>query len=357
VASALEGEDEKLAIKIAIENRLRRNLPGFAVQVPMTQELRDRIGQRASDNPVVELESVPVKLVRSREGPVQDSTLHQGLDRDSVIKLVATPAQVDYDGTITLLWEHTAEPTVSDWIGFYTDGASPKDYLTYEWVGTKRGTTNFKAPAISGNYIFRYFVNKSYVCWGSSNLVAVGPSFELIPSVLNAIEVKITVKQLSGQPCPNAWVAMYEPDKDNKSYYTYSYLGTNSELTFKIPKVGIWEFRLFPQKSYNTAATCKVDLNGNDKIDLSIVNNQAVISYKVVTVDPYYDNVWIGIFNQNETDNKQWRRYKYVYSSEGQLFVKAMQTQGTYEARLFARGSSTVLCRSNTVTISPFVKI
>jgi len=356
VASALESEDEKTAIKIALENRLRKNLPGF--QVPLTKEQRDRIAKREADNPV-ELDAVPVNMTRTKESPVQDSTLQQGMDRDSVIKLVAGPDQVDYEGTITLIWEHTNEPTVSDWIGFYSEIASPKDYLTYEWIVTpkspaaKKGTLTFKAPTISGNYIFRYFVNKSYTCWGSSNIVKVGPSYDLTPTVIDANEVKITVKLLRGQPSPNAWVAMYEPDKDNKNYYTYSYLGTNSELSFKIPKVGIWEFRLFPQKAYYPASSCRVDLNGSDKIELSIVNNQAVISYKVVTVDHYYDNVWIGIFNQNETDNKQWRRYKYVNSSEGKLFVKAMQTPGTYEARLFANGTPTVLCRSNTVTIVP----
>jgi len=348
VASALENEDEKTAIKIALENRLRRNLPGFG-QAPLS---RDKMAKREVDNPV-ELEAVPLNMIRSKEPPVQDSTFQQGMDRDSVIKLVASPLQVDYDGTITLHWEHTNEPTVSDWIGFYSESASPKDYITYEWIVAKKGSITFKAPAISGNYIFRYFVNKSYTCWGSSNIVTVGPSYELTPTVIDANEVKISVKLLRGQPSPNAWVAMYEPDKDNKSYYTYSYLGTNSELSFKIPKVGVWEFRLFPQKAYYPASSCRVDLNGSDKIELSIVNNQAVISYKVVTVDHYYDNVWIGIFNQNETDNKQWRRYKYVNSSDGKLFVKAMQTPGTYEARLFANGTPTVLCRSNTVTIVP----
>jgi len=349
--AALQVEDPKAVIKKALEDRIRfgpTDVPGFLGQVPLTKAMIDRIASQKVSPVDVEIATKP----ETKASPVQDSTLQQNASQhDSVITLTANPEHVDYGGTITLDWEHQAEPTVSDWIGFYVEGAQSKEYVTYEWVLTKRGSMTFKAPTVSGNYVFRYFVNKSYVSWGTSNIVKVGPAFRLTPTVVDTTEVKIKVEQLSGHPCPNAWVAMYEPDKDHKTYYTYLYLGTNTELTFKIPKVGIWEFRLFPQKAYYVAESTRVNLNGNDQIALSIVDDKAVIDYKVLTLDPNYDNVWVGIFNQSETDNRQWRRYKYIPSSQGQIFVKAMQTPGTYEARLFARNVPSIICRSNSVTI------
>jgi hypothetical protein len=341
VTTARQTEDPKALFKQILENRIRRDLPGFVGKAPLTRVKIDKLHR----DPVPITDPVP----NQEPPPPAGSILEER--SDTIIKLVVSPPQVDFGDLITLEWEHSEMPSVSDWIGLYFDTAESKEYLTYEWVTAKKGKITMKAPMIPGIYSFRYFVNKTYVSWGKSNPVKVGPTFQLTPTVVSPTEVKIKVDQLSGHPCPNAWLAMYEPEKDNKSYYTYFYLGVSSELRFKIPKVGVWEFRLFPQKTYYPAETCRVNLNGNDSLSLEIVNNQAVIKYNLMTVDPYCDNVWIGIFNQDETDNRQWRRYKYVSESSSTVSVKAMQTPGTYEARLFACKSTNVLCRSNPVTI------
>jgi len=340
VAIARQTEDPRAILKLALENRIRfapSDVPGYVGNVPLTKVMVDRLKGK--------LDPVP----NQDPPPPAGSILEER--SDAIIKLVVTPPQVDFGDMITLEWEHSEMPSVCDWIGLYLDTAESKEYITYEWVTSKKGKITMKAPMIPGNYSFRYFVNKTYVSWGKSNPVKVGPTFQLTPTVVNPTEVKIKVDQLTGHPCPNAWLAMYEPDKDNKSYYTYFYLGSSSELRFKIPKVGVWEFRLFPQKTYYPAETCRVNLNGNDSLSLEVVNNQAIIKYNLMTVDPYCDNVWIGIFNQDETDSRQWRRYKYISESSGSVTAKVMQTPGTYEARLFACKSSKVRCKSNTVTI------
>jgi hypothetical protein len=68
-------------------------------------------------------------------------------------------------------------------------------------------------------------------------------------------------------------------------------------------------------------------------------------------VDPATENVWVGLFFTSETDNRHFRRYKYVYDRTADVVFKAPQTGGTYEARLFANKSYDCILKSNTFVL------
>jgi len=181
--------------------------------------------------------------------------------QDLVVKIKAEPDHADYGERITYHWEHSALPTTNDWIGLYREGSLDKEYLSFQWLDpAKSGSFTVSAPATPGTYVFKYFVNKSYVCWAVSNPIKVGASFNLTPTILSSSEVSIRVEQLFGKPSSSSWVALYEAGKDNRSYVEYYYLEGKQQVSFKIPKSGKWEFRAFHLKGYDHTGSCFVDI-------------------------------------------------------------------------------------------------
>jgi len=183
---------------------------------------------------------------------------------DISIKLTAKPEHVESGENVTIIWEHSDHPTSTDWIGFFysNNNSQDKDYLSYHWVNpdTKTGSISIKTPAKPGSYVFKYFVNRTYVCLASSNIFRVGPAYRLTPKIIGTLEVSINVEQIFGIPSASAWIGMYEPEKDNKSYQQYHYLTGKNEITFIAPKNGRWEFRVFPSKAYDYTDSIYVDL-------------------------------------------------------------------------------------------------
>lgn len=136
---------------------------------------------------------------------------------------------------------------------------------------------------------------------------------------------------------------------------TYKWAKDGEELAFNVPKAGSWNFKVFPDRGYDYATTYSVTVKGTDSLTLKLdkERNKAIVEYDVTTVDPATDNVWIGIYHENQADSRYYRRYKYISTKKGKFEVKAMQTAGTYEARLFACGTYDVLSTSESrVTVN-----
>jgi len=182
---------------------------------------------------------------------------------DITIKLTVKPDHVEAGDNITVIWEHSDRPTSTDWIGFYSNSSNQdKEYISYHWVSpdTAAGSFSIKTPSKPGSYVFKYFVNRTYVCLASSNVFRVGPAYRLTATPLGTLEVKITVDQFFGAASSSAWIGMYEPEKDNKSYQQYHYLSGKKEFTFIAPKSGRWDFRVFPSKAYDYTDSISVNL-------------------------------------------------------------------------------------------------
>jgi chemotaxis protein histidine kinase CheA len=178
------------------------------------------------------------------------------------IKLIASPDHVECGENINVIWEHTSKPNANDWIALYPiNTIQDKDYSSFCWVTPeKTGSISIKTPSKPGTYVFKYFVNRSYVCWASSNTFRVGPAYRLTHTVVGTLQVRINIDQIFGTPSSSAWIGMYEIDKDNKSYQQYNYLGDKKEILFIAPKSGKWEFRIFPSKAYDYTDSIFVEL-------------------------------------------------------------------------------------------------
>jgi hypothetical protein len=279
--------------------------------------------------------------------------------------LRASPLRVDIGGQITVEWKTVDhEVTPSDWVGIYYAESTNKRYITYQYIGktdAKNGTLTFSVPKQHGSINFRYFSNKSYSIKGISNVVKVGPEFSVVPTREEGHDTKISVQvlKLSGNEYPNAWVGVYESaEKPNGKYLASEWLSKSvgNKLTFDVPKTGDWELRLFLDRafisSYVDYLRTSVNLQGEDNLTLSYADNKITVKSKVVTVDPYYDSAWIGLYFVTETNNRQWRRYRYVKSRYAEFVIAAPRTKGNYEARLFAyKAYDKVLCKSNSIVI------
>jgi len=178
------------------------------------------------------------------------------------IKLIGKPDHVECGENINVIWEHPTKPNANDWIALYPiNTTQDKDYLSFYWVNPeKTGSISIKTPSKPGTYVFKYFVNRSYVCWASSNTFRVGPAYRLTPTVVGTLQVKINIEQIFGSPSSSGWIGMYEEDKDNKSYHQYHYLSDKKEILFIAPKSGKWVFRVFPSKAYDYTDSITVDL-------------------------------------------------------------------------------------------------
>eukprot|EP01126_Amoeba_proteus_P025190 TRINITY_DN2518_c0_g1_i1.p1 TRINITY_DN2518_c0_g1~~TRINITY_DN2518_c0_g1_i1.p1 ORF type:complete len:670 (+),score=199.33 TRINITY_DN2518_c0_g1_i1:314-2323(+) len=264
-----------------------------------------------------------------------------------IVKISISPHRTDFGKSINVVWEHTGEATYKDWIALYSEGNGDRDYITYEWVSQKKGLISFSAPHVYGKYFVRYLTNGTYNSCGISNSILVGPIYSFSGQLQgNTAVISVVIKE--GVPTTDAWVAMYPKGKD--VYYNYQWLD-KTDLTFDLPKVGSWIFKLFPHRASVAVHSCEISYEGENSLELSLTDHSALIKYSIPTLDPACDSVWVGIYFVDEGNQRQYRRKKGISSREGSLEVKKMLTKGVYEARLFACGTYEVLLRSNQVAI------
>jgi len=295
----------------------------------------------------------------SSEPAPEDSKIHEDKPHDGSkysVTLVA-PENVDIGNPISVSWEMTVgESTAYDWIGFFPVDQPNKQYLTYQWRGkndTTKGTVTFTAPSSYGTYEFRYFVSNSYQHVAMSNKVRIGPKVEL-QIHLDETNKKMIAKwnQASGNKYSRAWIGFYEKSQtNNKQYLTWEYAGT-SEISFVVPiKPKEYECRFFTNSYEDVARSNTIRIEGEDRVSASIENGIITVKPHIVSVDPYYDGVWCGVFFTSENDNRQWRRYKYITDRNADVQFKAPNTPGEYEVRLFASKTYELIVKSNSFQI------
>jgi hypothetical protein len=322
--------------------------PGMAPP-PLPKQIDEMIGKPKpiDDNDI----PAPVQVV-------EDSKVHEDKPHDnSKYQVTLTvPDVVDIGNPIAVTWEMSVgESTNYDWIGLFPVDQPNKQYITYQWRGkndTNKGTVNFTAPNVYGTYEFRYFVSNSYQHVAMSNRLRVGPTVEL-RAQLDEQGKKIIVKtnQVSGNKYSRAWVGLYEKSQtNNKQYITWEYAG--NEVSFVAPiKPKEYECRYFTNSYEDVARSNAILIEGEDRLSASIADGIITVKPHVVSVDPYYDAVWLGIFFTSENDHRQWRRYKYITERDADVQFKAPNTPGEYEVRLFASKTYDLIVKSNSFLI------
>jgi len=280
-------------------------------------------------------------------------------DKTKSVKIVAKPEIADTGKQITVEWEFQAGTSTSyDWIGMFQVGQPNKAYCTYEWRGKQeqKGSVTFVAPATFGQYDFRYIPYGSYEHAGISNSVQVGPHIEF--SAAHDPETKrLHAKwhQKSGNSYPRAWVGLYrKAETNNRNYIAFEYATPPyTEASFDAPiKPDEYEFRFFPYGYVDVVRSNTIKIEGTDQVTavMNEDNSRIIAKLSILTVDPYYDSVWIGLYQKGETNNKKLKRYKWIRDRFTEISFRA-PTPGDYEFRLFAHKSYTAIASSNTLSV------
>jgi len=325
--------------------------PGMAP--PLPKQIDNMLGKNKPEPFDEEPQEQAAPAAQQEESKVFSDKPHDG-SKFSVV--LSAPTHVDIGNPIIVAWEmNVGESTTYDWIGMFSVDQPNKQYVTYQWRGKSdinKGTVTFTAPSVYGTFEFRYFVNSSYQHVAISNRVTVGPKVELEASVAENGKIVVKWNQVSGNKYARAWIGLYEKSQSNNKLYISWEYATTSELTFAAPvKPREYEFRFFTN-SYEPVATSKAILiEGEDRLSASISNGVITVKPHIVSVDPYYDSVWTGVFFTSENDHRQWRRYKYITDREAEVTFKAPNTPGEYEVRLFANKSYDLIVKSNPFSI------
>jgi len=319
-------------------------VPGLPGMVPLTPKLIDQLhGRKPFESQVMDrpAASTPIDAPPS----AGDGEVLIAGNETSTVTLKVSPTRVDVGQKITVEWESQNDTTTSDWIGMYRGDASSSQYTTWNWIGKalKTGSLTF-TPSEFGQYNFRYFSKSRTNLLATSEVVNVGPSYTMTTSQVQGEAKKIAVKvtQQSGHVYPSAWVGMYlKSQQDNKQYMTYEWLSSavDNTITFDVPKTGNYEFRLFPLKNYLDVARASLDLQGQDVLTMKLEAGVLKITCDIQTVDPSVESAWIGIYLAAENDHRQYKKYKYISVSKGEVTFVAPSITGVYEARLFANKS------------------
>jgi hypothetical protein len=317
---------------------------------PLPKQIDELLGKPKP----IEEKDIPVPIV-----PAQEEKVHEDKPQDGskFSVTLAAPEIVDIGNTFFVNWEMSVgESTGYDWIGLFPVDQPNKQYITYQWRGktdTTNGKVAFTAPSQYGVYEFRYFVANSYQHVAISNRVRIGPKVELTARLDEASKkFVVSWRQDSGNKYSRAWIGLYEKSQTvNKNFITWEY-ATTPEISFVAPvKPREYEFRFFTNSYEDVARSNTVRIEGEDRISASIADGIITVKPHIVSVDPYYDAVWMGIFFTSEADNRQWRRYKYVAERETDVVFKAPNTPGEYEVRLFAAKTYEPIVKSNSFQI------
>lgn len=87
----------------------------------------------------------------------------------------ASPSAVAPGGSILVAWKVPEGRNQTDWIGLYRVAEPDSNYLSWQFTGgAASAALTFEAPAASGEYEFRYFLDNGFARAATSNPVTVG---------------------------------------------------------------------------------------------------------------------------------------------------------------------------------------
>jgi len=300
------------------------------------------------------------EVSKSMEPPVLEGNDQYSIDSTLKASLSATPTNPDIGNPVQVEWHilsANCKSNANDWVGLFAVNETNRRYITYQWTGKDKtsGTLSFLGPNQYGTYEFRYFPGGSYQFVAVSNRIKVGPKVEMTASLIGD-EHKLAVKyrQISGNEYSRAWIGLYEISQaDNRQYLAWEYAPRDNSdgehsILFDCPvKPKRYEFRYFTNSYEDVARSNPVTVEGSDAMTASLANGIVTVNLNIVTIDPYYESAWVGLYFVHEKDNRSWRRYRFVQNRTGAIQFKAPRTAGIYEARLFANKTYDIILRSN----------
>jgi len=278
-----------------------------------------------------------------------------------VYVLTATPTSVVPRSTITVQWEAPAGSPATDWIGLFK-GDAQSGLIWWQYTGgASTGTATVTAPAESGQYEFRYFLNDSYRFAAFSRVFVQQPtgsySLSASPSrILVGGKIAVNWTAPTGRPASD-WIGMYRVGDPNQAYLASAQTGgsTSGTVEFTAPSTaGHYEFRYLLENGYESRATSNVVEVTAYWIVASpttiAAGGTVTVSWNAPAGSSSAD--WIGLYREGELENRNYMSWFYSGgASSGSRAVTMPATLGRYVFRYLLNNGYTHVAESGVVTV------
>jgi len=306
--------------------------------------------------------------------------------------LSASPASLSAGGTVTATWAGIPAPSSTDWIALYPAGGV--SYIDWNYVSCSKtpgnplasGSCPFVLPGnlAPGTYQLRLFANNTYTLLATSNNFTVtsgggGGGTALTASPTSVSPGGTLTAAWMGIPGPSStdWIALYQ--SGGVTYIDWNYVScsktpgnplASGSCPFVLPgnlAPGTYHLRLFANNTYTLLATSNdftVTSGGGGGGPTLTASPTSVSAGGTLTA------TWMGIPAPSSTDwialypagGVSYIDWNYVSCSKTPgnplasgscaFVLPGNLASGTYQLRLFANNTYTLLATSNNFTVT-----
>jgi len=305
--------------------------------------------------------------------------------------LSASPGSIAVGGTLTATWSGIAAPTPMDWIGFYVPGAPEASYFDWIFVSCSKvpsvalaaGSCSFTVPNVPpGTYELRLFANNSATLLATSNSITVtgtvaGTTLAASPASVSAGSTLTATWSGIQTPSTLDWIGFYAvgdaPNANPIDWMftncskTQNLVGSSGTCPLTIPNAspGNYELRLY--SGFNLLATSNSITVTGTVAGTTLAASPASISAGN-TLTATWSGIpaptpmdWIGLYVPGAPEASY---FDWIFVSCSKVASVALAAgscpftipnvpPGTYELRMYANNSASLLGISSAFTITP----
>ncbi|MFA6376715.1 MAG: NBR1-Ig-like domain-containing protein [Candidatus Paceibacterota bacterium] len=287
--------------------------------------------------------------------------------------MVATPATVSSNDTISIAWTNVGSPVAGDWIGVFKKGAADSEYVAKIFtsnctaaddnrIGKTTGDCDFWTGSNPvGNYDIRLFNNRTKTASNTFSITA--PSTGDPVLIVSPLTVKpggtatISWKNIGGATARD-WVGIYSRGSANSAYLARFYLSSCLNAPGSSPKASgscsyvfsaqakpnTYELRLFSNDTYTKLDIASLKLSNLNLLSLAAkpetvaYGDTLTISWDGIPETTASDQITISPKNSSDGD---WMTRFYtsvcvpVQGKPCSNKIKVAMAAGSYEAKLF----------------------
>ena len=278
--------------------------------------------------------------------------------------LTASPVVVAPGGTLTVAWQGITAPTLLDWVGLYSVGATDSAYLARFSTGGRAidsGLTTIPGTVADGAYELRLFANNSMTRLAVSNSfsVAAGPGLSANATIVAPGTTLSFAWAGIAAPSASDSVALFPVGAPDASYVALRNTtgAASGSLGLSIPSTvaaGAYELRLFQNGSQRRAVSNSFKIGPTVSVTPSTAAPGGTITVTWAGIATPTATDWIALvpINAAEQTYVAWTNLNGQASGSMPYALPSAIAAGTYELRLYANGVWQRLGVSNTFVIS-----
>ena len=278
--------------------------------------------------------------------------------------VVAEPGATTAGSTFLITWSGITSPSGTDWLALYPAGGANSAYMTSRYTtGTASGRATMVIPylATPGQYELRLFASSSFNMLALSTIVVAASGVTIYGEPPSLQPTATVLVNWSGITSPSAgdWIGLYPAGAAHSGYLGSRYTtGTAAGLATLVVPMGVapgaYELRLFANSSFTLLAIGTLTITATSPLitvpsPVTAGTSQQVSWSGIASPSP---TDWIGLYAAGAPHSSYLASAYTNGTSSGNVTFQVPAAPGSYEFRLFANSSFTVLAVV-TVTITP----